>query len=83
MRTAFIAWNVFGLIDLISAISLGILYSPGSFGVLRTDLSTAAMTAFPVNLIPAFFVPLFILVHMLALRRSGELAIKHNIVISR
>ncbi len=49
LRTAFIAWNVFGLIDLISAISLGILYSPGSFGVLRTDLSTAAMTAFPVN----------------------------------
>ncbi|CAG0993757.1 hypothetical protein METP3_02812 [Methanosarcinales archaeon] len=74
LRTAFIAWNVFGLIDLISAISLGILYSPGSLGVLRTDLSTAAMTIFPVNLIPTFFVPLFILLHMLALRRSGELA---------
>lgn len=75
LRTAFIAWNVFGLIDLISAISLGILYSPGSFGVLRTDLSTAAMTAFPVNLIPTFFVPLFILVHLLGLSRRNELTI--------
>jgi hypothetical protein len=75
LRTAFIAWNVFGLIDLLSAISLGILYSPSSFGVLRTDISTAAMTEFPVNLIPTFFVPLFILLHILALSRNRELLI--------
>ena len=75
LRTAFIAWNVFGLIDLIAAISLGILYSPSSFGILRTDLSTAPLTAFPVNLIPTFFVPLFILLHLLGLKRSGEVAI--------
>jgi hypothetical protein len=73
LRTAFIAWNVFGLIDLLSAISLGILYSPSSFGVLRTDVSTKLMTTFPVNLIPTFFVPLFILLHILALKRSREL----------
>ena len=79
LRTAFIAWNVFGLIDLISAISLGILYSPGPFGILRTDLSTAAMTTFPVNLIPTFLVPLFILLHMLALKRSGELGGQYKI----
>jgi hypothetical protein len=74
LRRAFIAWNVYGLIDLLSAISLGILYSPSSFGVLRTDLSTEVMTAFPVNLIPTFFLPLFILLHMLSLKRSRELA---------
>ncbi len=74
LRWAFIAWNVFGLIDLVSAVSLGILYSPSSFGVLRTDISTEPMTNFPVNLIPTFFVPLFILLHLLALKRSGELA---------
>lgn len=74
LRKAFIAWNVFGLVDLLSAISLGILYSPSLWGVLRTDLSTAIMTAFPVNMIPTFFVPLFILLHMLALKRSNELA---------
>lgn len=74
LRSAFIAWNVFGLIDLLSAISMGILYSPSSFGVLRTGLSTELMTTFPVNLIPTFFVPLFILLHMLSLKRSRELA---------
>ena len=73
LRAAFIAWNVFGLIDLLSAISMGILYSESSFGVLRTDLSTALMTTFPVNLIPTFFLPLFILFHMLALKRRGEI----------
>jgi hypothetical protein len=74
LRRAFIAWNIFGLIDLLSAISLGILYSPSSFGVLRTDISTGLMTQFPVSLIPTFFLPLFILCHMLALVRSKELA---------
>lgn len=74
LRTMFIAWNVFGLVDLLSAITVGILYSPSSFGVIRTDVSTALMTTFPVNLIPTFFVPLFILLHILALKRSRELA---------
>jgi hypothetical protein len=74
LRAAFVAWNIYGLIDLLSAISMGILYSPSSFGVLRTNLSTEVMTTFPMNLIPTFFVPLFILLHILALKRSRELA---------
>ncbi len=72
VRTAFIAWNVFGLVDLISAITVGALYSEGSFGFLRTGVSTALMTTFPVNVIPTFFVPLFILLHLLALARTKE-----------
>ncbi len=72
LRTAFIAWNVLGLIDLISAVTMGVLYSEGSFGVLRTGVSTRLITTFPVNMIPTFFVPLFILLHMLALKRSRE-----------
>ena len=74
LRRLFITWNVYGLIDLLSAITLGILYSPSSFGVLRTDISTGLMTQFPVSLIPTFFLPLFILLHMLSLVRSRELA---------
>lgn len=74
LRMAFVAWNVFGLIDLVSAISMGILYSNGPAGVLRTDLSTAPMVTFPVSMIPTFFVPLFILLHLLSLKRSKELA---------
>jgi hypothetical protein len=74
LRTAFVLWNVYGLIDLVSAISMGILYSNGPVGVLRTDLSTQLMVTFPVNLIPTFFVPLFILLHLLSLKRSRELS---------
>ncbi len=72
LRRAFIAWNIFGLLDLLSAITLGVLYSPSSFGVLRTAASTQIMVTFPVSLIPTFFVPLFILLHLLALKRSSE-----------
>jgi hypothetical protein len=49
------------------------LYSPSTFGALRTDISTGLMTSFPMNLIPTFFLPLFILLHMLGLVRSREL----------
>lgn len=73
LHTAFVAWNIFGLLDLLSAITLGILYSPSSFGILRSGISTGLMTTFPVSLIPTFFLPLFILLHLLALKRHREL----------
>lgn len=56
-----------------SAITLGILYSNVPLGVLRSDISTPPMVTFPVHLIPTFFVPLFILLHLLSLKRSREL----------
>jgi hypothetical protein len=74
MHTLFVAWNIFGMIDLVTAVTLGILYSPSSFGLLRTGISTGLLTTFPVNLIPTFFVPCLILLHVLALARSRELA---------
>lgn len=72
VRTYFIAWNIFGLVDLLSAITVGVLYSEGSLGILRAGVSTALMTTFPISLIPTFFVPLFILLHVLALLRRNE-----------
>jgi hypothetical protein len=74
LRAWYVAWNVFGLVDLLSAITTGILYSPSSFGILREAASTRAMAQFPTSLIPTFFVPLFILTHLLGLRRSGEIS---------
>ncbi len=68
----FVAWNIFGLADLVSAITMGVLYSQGPLGILRTGVSTALMTSFPIHLIPTFFVPLFILLHLLALARRKE-----------
>ncbi len=69
----FIAWNIFGLTDLVTAITVGLLYSDSSIALLRHGgLSTAALADLPINLIPTFYVPVLILLHLLAFRRSKE-----------
>jgi hypothetical protein len=76
-RKRFVAWNVFGLIDLILAVSLGILHSQSSFGILAgSGPTTLLMGEFPRSMIPTFFVPSFILLHLLALARRNEFAVK-------
>jgi hypothetical protein len=68
-----LAWNAFGFVDLVSAITMGVLYSDGPLGVLsQGTVTTRIMVMFPVSLIPTFFVPLFILVHALVFRRIAE-----------
>ena len=69
-RRFLLLWNVIGLADLIAAIALGALYSQSSSGPVQPGPnSTSLMTAFPISLIPTFFVPLFILVHLLVFKR--------------
>jgi hypothetical protein len=76
-----LAWNTFGLLDLVSAITMGVLFSDGPAGLLHTPTaSTALMVTFPVSLIPTFFVPLFMLVHALTFRRVGRLGGGSNAV---
>ena len=65
-----LAWNTFGLADLVSAITMGVLYSNGALGVLAgKGVTTELMVTFPVSLIPTFLVPLFILMHLLTFAR--------------
>jgi hypothetical protein len=69
-----LAWNIFGLIDLISAIVMGLLYSNSTFGILSPGtVTTKLMVSFPVSLIPSFFVPLFILLHFLTFKKIADL----------
>jgi hypothetical protein len=71
-----LAWNTWGLVDLVSALTMGLLYSESALGLLSAGTpTTRLMVTFPVSLIPTFFVPLFLLVHLLTfkrLARSGE-----------
>ena len=70
-----LAWNTFGLVDLVSAIVVGLLYSESTLGVLSPGTpTTRVMATFPVSLIPTFFVPLFILLHLLTFKRIGDIA---------
>jgi hypothetical protein len=72
-RRWLLAWNVFGFVDLLSALTMGLLFSESAIGVLHTPTSnTTLMVAFPVSLIPTFLVPLFLLSHALIFRRVGR-----------
>jgi hypothetical protein len=69
-----LAWNTFGFIDLISAITMGVLYAQGPLGVLSAGtVTTGLLVTFPVSLIPTFFVPLFLLVHALIFKRIADM----------
>jgi hypothetical protein len=74
IQLRYAAWNALGLIDLILAIILGILCSPSSLGLLAgSGPTTQLMSELPRSMTPTFLVPLFILLHCLALARRNEL----------
>jgi hypothetical protein len=73
LRKWYVAWNLLGLADLIVAVASGILHSGGKLGILVGDgPTTLLMSQFPRVLIPAFLVPIYILLHLLALARRRE-----------
>ena len=66
---AFIRWNLFGILDLVVAISIGALsalFATGAPG----EISTAPMAMLPLLLVPAYLVPLFLMLHTSALLQS-------------
>ena len=68
-KEIFVSWNVLGMLDLVMAVTLGILASASSLGVLAGEITTQVMGTFPLSLIPTFFVPLLIIFHLIALGR--------------
>ena len=63
----FVAWSVLGILDLVLAVILGALASATPVGVLAGDVSTRLMGQFPLSLIPTFFVPLLLILHLISL----------------
>jgi hypothetical protein len=77
-RALAVAWNVFGLVDLIIAIGMGTgLLAPLLMPELGPRVpSAAAMGVFPMVLVPMFLVPMSALLHAIALgklRQRGAL----------
>ncbi len=68
----FVVWNVLGAVDLVTAVSLGVLASASPVGVLAGDVTTRLMGQFPLSLIPTFFVPLLLIFHVISLSRVGK-----------
>lgn len=68
-RAAVLWWNIAGLLDLVSALTLGFLTAPSRFQLLALDAPNTLVTQFPLVLIPTFIVPLSILLHLASLAR--------------
>lgn len=66
------AWNVFGLADLVVAVTTGFLTSPSPVQKLAFDRPNELITAFPLVMIPVFLVPLAVLLHMASLEKLGQ-----------
>jgi len=68
----FVIWNILGILDLVVAVGTGAL-SSGFLAGFAGNITTAPMARLPLLLIPAYFVPLFVMLHLAALfqvRRS-------------
>ena len=63
-RPAILVWNIFGLADLIAAIGLGVISSPGPLHLIAPEPGSAIMATLPWMLIPAFLVPLLASTHL-------------------
>ena len=68
-RKAAILWNIFGFADLVVAITLGMIMSPGPFQLIVPNGPSIGLDGYPNVLTPAFVVPGSILLHALSLRQ--------------
>jgi hypothetical protein len=58
------AWNWFGMLDLIVAVTLGVTTRPGSpLNIIHWGVGSAAMTALPLSLVPLVLVPMYLIGH--------------------
>ena len=63
-RPEILVWNIFGLADLIAAIALGVISSPGPLHLIAPEPGSAIMATLPWMLIPGFLVPLLASTHL-------------------
>jgi len=71
-RSSALAWSIFGILDLVIAVSLGFLSSPGPFQKLAFENPNGLVGQYPLVMIPVFAVPLFLILHFLTLRKLAR-----------
>ena len=70
----FVMWNALGMLDLVVAVSMGALV-PLLFPGLVGDVTIAPMARLPLVLIPGFFVPGYLILHVVALAQARRAAL--------
>jgi hypothetical protein len=66
-RRRAIVFNLLGMLDLVVAVGLGIMTSPGPAQVFHTTPTSEMATRFPLALVPTFLVPLAWTLHVVSL----------------
>jgi hypothetical protein len=62
-------WSLFGIADLVVALAMGAMTSPGRVHLLALDAPNLLVTAYPLVMVPTFAVPLALMLHGLVLLR--------------
>jgi hypothetical protein len=70
----FVNWNLFGILDLVVAVSSGGLNALLAHG-FPGEITTRPMSELPLVLIPGYFVPLFVMLHLTALFQARRPAV--------
>jgi len=68
-RAVAVAWNLLGIADLITAVTLGALSSPGPLQLLSKVHPNVVAFSYPIVMTPTFAVPLSLILHGLSLRQ--------------
>lgn len=61
------AWCLFGIADLVVALSMGALTSPGRIQLLASEAPNSLISAYPLVMIPTFAVPVSVILHGLTI----------------
>jgi hypothetical protein len=63
-RGAMLAWNIFGTLDLVTAVLLGVASAPGSpIQIFGGTIGSTAMWSLPWSNIPTLLVPFYLITH--------------------
>jgi hypothetical protein len=65
-RRRAIIFTLFGMADLVVAVGLGVMTSPGAAQVFHTTPTSELATRFPLVLVPTFLVPLAFVLHVVS-----------------
>jgi hypothetical protein len=71
-RKATYSWTLFGVTDLVVAITMGAMTSPGRVHLLAVDAPNLLISTYPLVMIPTFAVPLALMLHGLVLWRLSR-----------
>jgi hypothetical protein len=63
-----LTWNVLGLLALVNVVARAVLTAPGPLNLIHAEMPNLMMGTFPFLLIPGFFVPLAVVLHVLAIQ---------------